>query len=145
MKINRKKVENEDVKMMNVTKMTVLLLLFLGTALPIQAEEPAPTPVTQTRELFNGKDFTNWYKFVRDQGKNNDPASVFSIVDGTIRISGEAFGCITTEESFENYRLTVEFRWGEATWGGRQEKARDSGVLIHNFGEDGGFGGIWMR
>lgn len=131
--------------MMNVTKMTVLLLLFLGTALPIQAEEPAPTPVTQTRELFNGKDFTNWYKFVRDQGKNNDPASVFSIVDGTIRISGEAFGCITTEESFENYRLTVEFRWGEATWGGRQEKARDSGVLIHSFGEDGGFGGIWMR
>ena len=61
-----------------------------------------------------------------------------------IRISGEDYGCITTNESYSNYKLTVEFKWGEKTWGNRKDKARDSGVLIHSFGKDGGFGGIWM-
>ncbi|MDO4573700.1 MAG: DUF1080 domain-containing protein [Planctomycetia bacterium] len=109
------------------------------------AAEPAPTPVTQTRELFNGKDFTNWYTWVRGTGKNNDPKGVFTIQDGCIRVSGEEFGCITTEEAFENYRIDVEFRFGTQTWGNRKEKARDSGLLIHSVGADGAFGGIWMK
>lgn len=55
---------------------TLFLSIFLGLA-EIQAEEPAPTPVTQSRELFNGKDLTNWYTYLRGRGKNCDPKGVF--------------------------------------------------------------------
>lgn len=116
--------------------------LIFALAILIFATSFAPLPA---RELFNGKNLDGWYKFVRNRGVNNDPDGVFTVVDGAIRVSGQDFGCVTTDEEFENYRLTVEFRWGEQTWGGRKTKARDSGVLIHSFGPDGAFGGVWMR
>lgn len=96
-------------------------------------------------ELFNGKDLDGWYKFNKGRGVNNDPNNVFTVHDGMIHVSGEEYGCITTKKSYENYRLTVTFKWGKKTWGNRKDKGRDSGILIHSFGEDGGFGGIWMK
>jgi hypothetical protein len=62
-----------------------------------------------------------------------------------IRISGEEWGCITTDKEFENYRLIVEFKWGEKTFAPRVENARDCGILLHSIGEDGGSEGIWMH
>jgi hypothetical protein len=70
---------------------------------------------------------------------------VFTIQDGVIRISGEEYGCITTNDEYENYKLTVEFRWGEITYNPRIDKARDSGILLHSVGEDGGSDGTWMH
>lgn len=95
--------------------------------------------------LFNGKNLDGWYVFLRGRGVDSDPNGVFTVHDGLIHVTGEEFGCITTAESFSNYELTLEFKWGERTWGGRKERARDSGVLIHSFGDDGGFGGVWMK
>jgi hypothetical protein len=62
-----------------------------------------------------------------------------------IRISGEEFGCITTNEEFENYKLTAMFRWGEQTFSPRTDRARDSGILLHSVGEDGASSGTWMH
>src|SRR5262249_5300289 len=77
-------------------------------------------------------------------GKNNDPKKVFSVEGGAIRVSGEVFGCFTTEKEFENYHLKVEFKWGDKTFAPREGKARDSGILLHCGGEDGAAGGSWM-
>ena len=55
-----------------------------------------------------------------------------------IRISGQKYGGITTEKEYETYRLVVEFKWGTKTWEPRVERARDSGVLVHCQGPDGG-------
>jgi hypothetical protein len=96
-------------------------------------------------KLFNGKNLDGWYTFLRDKGRNNDPNKVFSVQKGLIRISGEEFGCITTHEEFENYTITVEFKWGDITFAPRADKARDSGLLLHSVGEDGGSAGIWMH
>ena len=62
-----------------------------------------------------------------------------------IRISGEEWGCITTEDEFENYHIVLEFKWGEETHPPRKERARDSGLLLHSQGEDGSSGGIWIH
>lgn len=62
-----------------------------------------------------------------------------------IRISGEEWGCITTEKEYENYHLVIEFKWGTMTFDPRLDKARDSGVLLHSIGEDGASSGIWMN
>ena len=41
-----------------------------------------------------------------------DPKGVFKVEDGMIHVSGEEFGCLTTEKEFENYRLTRRVQVG---------------------------------
>jgi hypothetical protein len=82
-------------------------------------------------------------------GKNNDPKKVFSVVTEddkpAIRVSGEVYGCFTTEEEYTNYHLIVEFKWGKKTFAPREKATRDSGILLHCIGEDGAAGGSWME
>ena len=109
------------------------------------ADEPAVTQLTGPVELFNGKTLDGWRVFVRGQEPEVDPKGVFSVADGAIRISGEEYGGLTTVGAYADYRLTVEFKWGEKTWGNRKDRARDSGVLIHSYGKQGGFGSVWAK
>src|SRR5690606_10882805 len=76
---------------------------------------------------------------------DSDPKNVFTVHDGMIHSSGEGFGCITTNEEFENYSLVVDYKWGDKTHPPREFKAGDNGVLIHSRGKDGGYSGIWMH
>lgn len=94
--------------------------------------------------LFNGGNLDGWYTYLKARGRDVDPLQVFTVQDGMIRISGEEWGCITTRDRFENYRLIVEYKWGELTHGNREKAARDSGVLLHSNGEDGAYAGVWM-
>jgi hypothetical protein len=95
-------------------------------------------------QLFNGTDLEGWYTFLKDRNRNSDPKNVFTVNDGLIRISGEEWGCITTNQEYENYKLIVEFKWGSQTFEPRMDKARDSGILLHSTGQDGGYSGTWM-
>lgn len=95
-------------------------------------------------QLFNGKNLNGWYTFLEGKGRNIDPNKVFSVQNGMIRVSGEEFGCITSNDEYENYKLVVVFKWGDLTTAPRVNKARDSGVLLHSTGKDGGYSGIWM-
>jgi len=112
--------------------------------------------------LFNGKDFSGWdmylgplYDSVKNEfagdplGLNRDPNQVFTIVkeDGkpAIRISGENFGGISTQEEFANYHLRLEFKWGKEKWNPKRNARRDSGLLYHAVGPHGADGRFWMR
>ena len=99
----------------------------------------------KTMSLFNGKNLDGWYTFIKDRGTYNDPRNVFTVDDGLIKISGEEYGCITTEKEYGNYLLEVEYKWGEKTFEPRADRARDNGVLIHSQGADGGYDGTWMH
>ena len=57
--------------------------------------------------------------------------------DGVLRISGEEWGCITTNEEYENYHLVLEFKWGENLGAASGPRAR-LGAADHSVGEDGG-------
>jgi len=126
----------------------IFILLF-----PITMEEhisdysdsPGKKKRTSTIHLFNGSDLSGWYTYLQESGKNSDPKKVFTVKDKIIRISGEEWGCITTNDEYENYTLLVEFKWGGGTCEPRLDKARDSGVLLHSVGEDGASSGIWMQ
>ncbi|MCY2964886.1 MAG: DUF1080 domain-containing protein [Planctomycetota bacterium] len=130
-----------------------IALLFATLSLPtltgaVADDEPKPVTPTETIVLFNGKDLSPFYTFTKETG-HADPLRVFTVVDnidGTpaIRISGEgSFGGLITKQAFTNYRLVAEFRWGDLTWGGRKKAARDSGILLHCFGPDGGYNKTW--
>lgn len=95
--------------------------------------------------LFDGQSLNGWYTYLQDRGRDHDPKQVFTVRDGMIRISGEEWGCITSNEEYENYKILLEFRWGELTHEPRLENARDCGLLLHSRGEDGGSQGIWMH
>lgn len=92
---------------------------------------------------FNGKDLTGFYTYLKEN-KYNDPKGVFSVKDGMIRVSGEEWGGFATCGNFRDYHLVVEWKWGAQTWAPRQDKARDSGILLHCVGPDGAVGGQWM-
>ena len=111
----------------------------------------AADPVVKPIKLFNGKDLTNFYTYLiapkkgeKPYGKNNDPQKVFTVADGAIRVSGEIWGCFTTEKEYEDYHLIAEFKWGTKTWGSREKATMDSGILLHCVGEDGA-SGPWME
>src|SRR5690625_7300 len=101
--------------------------------------------IEDTIALFNGEDLDGWYTFLEERGRDNDPNGVFSVKDGMIHITGEEWGGILTEKEYKNYKLIVEYKWGEKTHGRRADRARDNGLLFHSKGEDGGYSGIWMH
>lgn len=84
-------------------QLSIILIAIAGFYFSVSAQQ-------KYIDLFNGKDLSGWYIFLKEKGVNNDPNGVFTVKDGNIVISGEEFGCITTEDEFENYKLTVEFK-----------------------------------
>jgi hypothetical protein len=106
-------------------------------AVSVGAEPNTPYKIIS---LFNGKDLdglTTWLKDTRD----SDPRKVFQVEGGTIHLSGEGNGYLATEKEYRDYRLVVEYKWGQRTDGGRY--VRNSGILLHAVGPDGGAGGAW--
>ncbi len=104
-----------------------------------------PTIAAEPTALFNGKDLNGWSVFINHKVKTvdakEDPKAVFKVEDGAIHVSGEEFGCLTTNQEYENYHLTVEFKWGTKRYPPRETVVRDSGILLHCVGPDK----IWTK
>lgn len=109
----------------------------------LSAGQPQPEVVTpkDTIRLFNGKDLSGFTPWLRDT-KRDDPRNVFRVTDGQIHVTGDGFGYIATEKAYRDYRVVIEFKWGTKTDGGKY--VRNSGLLLHAVGPDGGAGGTWM-
>ncbi|MBC8127036.1 MAG: DUF1080 domain-containing protein [Gloeobacteraceae cyanobacterium ES-bin-144] len=142
----------------------ILVILMIGGS-AVHAEQ-------SWQSLWNGKDLTGWTTWLakphpsaviadaakNDSGEyaapiglNRDPLGVFRVVseDGqpAIRISGQVFGGMRSEKSFANYRLKLQFKWGEKKWPPREKDdiPRDSGLLYHAHSEPGAEGRTWER
>ncbi len=120
--------------------LTFLLIPGFGQA-PLPADAIQPKAPMQ---LFNGKDLSGWYTWLREN-RYEDPKGVFSVVDGNLCISGEEYGGITTKQNYRNYHLIVEWKWGGKTWGAREKRARDGGILVHAVGPDGEYNKTWLE
>jgi len=140
-----------------------LALLAAAALLPGAAND-------EWKPLFNGKDLSGWEtwlgkphksvdvsgarkddkgNYLDPVGLNQDPKGVYRVVEAdgqpAIRISGEIWGALTTQEEFENYHLSFEFKWGEKRWAPRDNTVRDSGCLYHCVGAHGAGSGFWMK
>lgn len=108
--------------------------------LPAQASanSPSNTLIATGRPLFNGRDLSGFYTWLVDT-RRSDPRKVFSVTNGCIRISGDGLGYLATIDSFKNYRLLVDYRWGgqNTHWNDRIGHARDSGIFLNATGPDG--------
>lgn len=103
------------------------------------AVSPTDGPIT----LFNGRNLEGFYTWIRGS-RYSDPNKVFTVHDGLLHISGNGYGGLVTNNHYRDYHLIVEFKWGKKTWGNREDRARDSGLLVHCWGPDGGYSDTWM-
>src|SRR5687768_6547047 len=74
---------------------------------------PSAAQGGKVEDLFNGKNLEGWYTFLPDDGKNKDPLGIFKVENGMIHVSGQKFGYLSTEKEHGNYRLRVDFKWGQ--------------------------------
>jgi hypothetical protein len=86
---------------------------------------------SESIRLFNGKDLSNWAFHLKDPSV--DPATVFTVKNGVINISGNPFGYMRTKDIYSDYRLHVEWRW--------PSEATNSGVFVHGQEPDS----IWLK
>lgn len=119
-----------------MTRFLGLLILSAAIISPATAAEPVA--------LFDGKDMSKWYTFLRDHGKDKDPNNTFSVKDGILRISGQDWGGLVTRAEYSNYEVEVVYAWGGKVWPPREKTARDCGLILHSTGEDGEVAKSWL-
>jgi hypothetical protein len=129
------------------TRALLALVAFAAwSSVTIFAAEPEYTlPPSNWKPLFNGKDLSNWDKYLSvPDGKgplvpNRDPKNVFTVTnfsgEPVIHVSGEIYGAITTHEQFTNFHFRVDFQWGLKRWPARANVGRDTGILYCCIGE----------
>ncbi len=104
--------------------------------------DEANPPAQNHGKLFNGKNLTGFYCWLEKFGTQNDPDAVFSVTpDNLIMISGQHRGFLSTMQSFTNYHLVAEYKWGAKMWGKASEKPRNSGIVINAVGDNK----IWSK
>jgi hypothetical protein len=118
----------------------VFALVLAAVPPPGDDKTEAVTP-KETIQLFNGKDLTGHTTWLKDT-KRDDPRKVFRVTDGQLHITGDGFGYMATDKAYRDYHLVVEYKWGKKTDGGKF--VRNSGILLHGIGPDGGANGTWM-
>ena len=99
---------------MKKNNLLFVLLITLSTILSTPAK-------AQMIDLFNGKNLDGWGFVLQDNTKK--PEEVFKVKDGVIHITGTPFGYMYTLAKYENYRLSVEWRW--------PAEATNSGIFLH--------------
>ena len=97
---------NEPSTSENDTMTMRMRFLFAALTLALAAGSCSREPRT---ELFNGRDLTGWVCVTDPEGVG-DARDAFSVQNGNIRIAGSPFGYMRTEETYDDYRLHVEWR-----------------------------------
>ncbi len=121
------------------TKFAWVCTAFLAvTAIADERNTSEPMAPKEIVPLFNGQNLTGLTTWLKDT-KREDPRGVFQVSDGMLHLSGDGLGYVGTEKAYRDYRLVVEYRWGQRTDG--REFVRNSGLLLHVTGPDGGSGG----
>lgn len=122
----------------------LILVAVMSNLARVHGEDTEPiSPTKSAIPLFNGKNLDGLYTWLQDS-KYEDPRKVFTVEDGMLHISGDAGGYICTKQSYKDYRLIVEYRWGERTWQSRKNAAKDTGVIVHATDPDGSFQNVFM-
>ncbi|MDB6117225.1 MAG: rane-bound dehydrogenase domain protein [Verrucomicrobiaceae bacterium] len=75
---------------------------------------------------------------------HDEPKDIWKLEAEQLHISGRGYGYVATKQVFRDYHLVLEFKWGDKTWGKREDKARDNGLLLHAYGPHGAYSDTWM-
>lgn len=88
-------------------------------------------PAQKKTTLFDPDKKTEWYVYTSKSGRDKDPQKVFQFEGSVIHVSGQDFGYIITEKKYSDFRLVLEFKWGQKKYPPRENAKRDAGILYH--------------
>lgn len=102
------------------------------------AQRSLPRYAGPWKSLFNGENLEGWSFYQEGVGTADKHQAAF-VSDGEIQILGEhykgddqpGFGHIATLESYSNYHLRFDFRYGDKRFEPRLLAKRNSGLLYH--------------
>ena len=109
------------------------LCLFAGALLAADSQ-PGWKPI------FNGKNLNGWTVHYASKTPDDAPpaASLFDVVNGEIHVyrdeaagSAQPNAYIVTDADYKDYKLSLEYKWGEKKFAPRLEHVRDAGLLYH--------------
>lgn len=98
-------------------KSIIVLTLLTSACLPF-ASGPQ-----QSRDLFNGTDLSGWHVDVPAMDRDPDARNPFIVRNGLLVSLGEPRGHLITDESFEDYRLEIDYRFAG--------EPGNAGALVH--------------
>lgn len=79
--------------------------------------------------------------YTRPIGHGRNERDVFTVAlengEPVLRVSGEIYGSVYTLDEYENYHLSLQFKWGTLKWEPRLDLELDTGILYHAIGEHG--------
>lgn len=81
--------------------------------------------------IFNGTDLDGWSHVLAGEGVEKE--DVWSVKDGVLVCKGEPLGYLFTNKSYQNFKLSLEWRWAPGSEPG------NSGVLLRITGEPATF------
>ena len=108
-------------------------MLLVGTAGPADA-------ATGWKPLFNGKNLKGWsvHYASKTPADAPPPTSLFAVENGAIHVyptqpaGGEQPNAyLETEASYQDYVISLEYRWGEKKFAPRLALVRDAGLIYH--------------
>ena len=97
------------------------LLLFTGCKTTPASPESAASK-TRAVELFNGRNFHGWTFCMKT---NADPMQTWSVSDSVIHCTGRPLGYMRTKKIFQDYTLTVIWRFMKVG-----PRADNSGIFV---------------
>ena len=99
-----------------------MCMKFIAVAVAWLASSSVSAAPDASVPLFNGKNSAGWtYHLEKPDAK---PSDIWSVKDGVLHCTGVPTGYLITKESnFENYKLSLEWRW--------PDKGGNNGVLVH--------------
>ncbi len=158
---------------LRIRTFAAIAILAATTPYPIQAQEQTATPEPVKEIVLLGADLTGWEVFTGKphsslasddfpypttddvtRGKIKpiglgDPLGIFKVVmeqgKPVLHVSGKVYAGLTTLETYSDFHLTLEYKWGAKKWEPRLNAKRDSGLLYHCTGKHGAFWDVWMR
>lgn len=109
-----------------------------GTSFPAAAAGLSKSAKDKWRPMFNGRDLSGWTYF-QDGVGNRDRDGVVTFAGDVLHVLGPKYhgperasmGYLATEQEYENYHLSLEYKWGPRRYEPRTLWKRDSGILYH--------------
>lgn len=108
----------------------LLTLAVAGILLASCSKKTTPAAGTAT-PLFNGTDLTGWSHVLVGEGVKME--DVWSVKEGVLVCKGKPLGYLFTNNSYQDFKLTFEWRWAPGTEPG------NSGVLLRIAGKPATF------
>jgi hypothetical protein len=95
--------------------MRSLLVLAVLSVISVVSAQPVSTKIDLLETIRSG---TVEYHINPKMDLHDAPKAIFTFSpDATLNITGRGYGYVATKESYRDYHLVIEFKWGTHTLG----------------------------